>query len=143
MVNGNLHVWVRSCENYGGRGLESDKMLCLFIDVGYLESIYLFNYLLIYLTIYVLIDVRYLESLRQNHSFRNMETVNKYEDRVGHLVTDPDYLKQRYQLIHISISIYPLGFISLVLDGINCAKLPAAPEMAHQVSHLSLSLCSN
>ena len=91
MVNGNLHVWVRSCENYGGRGLESHKMLCLLIDVGCLESIYLFNYL----TIYVLIDVRYLESLRQNHSFRNMETVNKYEDRVGHLVTDPDYLKQR------------------------------------------------
>ena len=95
MENGSLHVWVRSCENYSGRGLESDKMLCLFIDVGDLESIYLFNYLLIYLTIYVLIDVRYLESLRQNHSFRNMETVNKYEDRVGHLVTDPDYLKQR------------------------------------------------
>ena len=91
MENGNLHVWVRSCENYSGRGLQFDKMLCLFIDVGYLESIYLFNYL----TIYVLIDVRYLESLRQNHSFRNMETVNKYEDRVGHLVTDPDYLKQR------------------------------------------------
>ena len=53
MENGSLHVWVRSCENYSGRGLESDKMLCLFIDVGYLESIYLFNYLLIYLTIYV------------------------------------------------------------------------------------------
>ena len=93
-----MHVWVRSSENYGGQGIESDKMLCLILDMGYLESIYLLNYLLIYLTnltIYVLIDVRYLESLRQNHSFRNMETVNKYEDRVGHLVTDPDYLKQR------------------------------------------------
>ena len=41
MENGSLHVWVRSCENYIGRGLESDKMLCLFIDVGYLESNYL------------------------------------------------------------------------------------------------------
>ena len=45
MVNGSLHVWVRRCENYSGRGLESDKMLCLFIDVRYLESIYLSNYL--------------------------------------------------------------------------------------------------
>ena len=108
IVNYYLHVWVRSCEIYGGRGLESDKMLCLFIDIRYLESIYLFNYLLIYLTIYVLIDVRYLESLRQNHSFRNMETVNKDEDRVGHLVTDPDYLKQRWISTYLYLSIYPI-----------------------------------
>ena len=83
-------------------------MLCLFIDIRYLESIYLFNYLLIYLTIDVLIDVRYLESLRQNHSFRNMETVNKDEDRVGHLVTDPDYLKQRWISTYLYLSIYPI-----------------------------------
>ena len=51
MENGSLHVWVRSCENYSGRGLESDKMLCLFIDVGYLESIYLSSYLSNYLRV--------------------------------------------------------------------------------------------
>ena len=142
MENGSLHVWVRSCENYSGRGLESDKMLCLFIDVGYLESIYLSNYLCVNRR--AISGVSAAESLIPEYG--DGEQVRGQSGSPGHR---PGLSKAKvdiYLFIYLSVFIYlsnPLGFISLVLDGINCAKLPASPEMAHQVSHLSLSLGSN
>lgn len=48
-------------------------------------------------------DLQYLESLMLDESLQSMESVNKTCDMVGNLVTDSDYLKQRYHhYLHIS-----------------------------------------